>query len=101
MEAHQRDLYLYERLGARVLGVSRDDPETLRYFAQDLELKFPLLTNTLGWMGSDYGTYQENKPYFSRRTVVIDKAGVIRFIKDGSPDNQEILKLLVELNKAK
>lgn len=55
MEAHNRVLYLYKRLNARVLGVSMDDPITNRYFAKSLELEFPLISNTLPWMGKAYG----------------------------------------------
>jgi peroxiredoxin Q/BCP len=35
---------------------------------------------------------------FSRRTVVIDKWGVIRYMRDGSPDYRAILTLLKELH---
>jgi hypothetical protein len=31
--------------------------------------------------------------------VIVDKKGIIRFIKDGSPDNKEILKFLLNLEK--
>ncbi len=50
MEAHNRDLYLYKRLNAQVLGVSMDDPVTLKYFAESLELEFPLV-NSMGLIG--------------------------------------------------
>jgi peroxiredoxin Q/BCP len=107
MEAHNRDLYLYERLNARVLGVSMDDVITSKYFAQSLELEFPLISNVLPWMGKAYGAYSEKPPFlpdgtpnwFGRRTVIIDKRGIVRYIKDGSPDNKEILMFLLKLEK--
>jgi len=107
MDGHQRDLYLYERLNARVLGVSMDDVTTNKYFAQSLGLEFPILSNTLAWMGAPYGAYSDKPPFlpdgspirFGRRTVVIDKKGIVRYIKNGSPDNREILELLVKLEK--
>ncbi len=107
MDAHQRDLHLYERLNARVLGVSMDDVATNKYFAQSLWLEFPLLSNTLAWMGKAYGAYSEKRPFlpdgsitnFGRRTVVIDKMGVVRYIRDGSPDNKEILQFLLTLEE--
>jgi len=107
MDAHQRNLYLYERLNARVLGVSMDDVITNKYFAKEFWLEFPLLSNTLAWMGKAYGAYSEKEPFlpdgsplrFGRRTVVIDKKGVVRYIKNGSPDNREILEFLVKLEK--
>ena len=107
MEAHNRDLYLYQRLNARVLGVSMDDPITNKFFAESLQLEFPIISNVLGWMAKSYGAYSEKPPFgqdgsintFGRRTVVVDKKGIVRYIKDGSPDNKEILKLLLNLEK--
>ncbi len=107
MEAHNRDLYLYERLNARVLGVSMDDPITAKYFAESLELEFPVLSNVLPWMGMAYGAYSNKPPFlpdgtpnwFGRRTVIIDKRGIIRRIINGSPDNREILMFLLKLEK--
>ncbi len=107
MEAHNRDLYLYKRLNAQVLGVSMDDPITNKFFAESLALEFPIISNVLGWMAKSYGAYSDKPPFgpdgsihtFGRRTVVIDKKGIVRFIKNGSPDNQEILQLLLQLEK--
>lgn len=107
MDAHQRDLYLYERLNARVLGVSMDDVITNKLFAQSLGLEFPILSNPLAWMGKAYGAFSDKPPFlpdgspqnFGRRTVVIDKKGIVRHIRDGSPDNRQILELLLKLEK--
>lgn len=107
MEAHQRNSYLYERLNAKVLGVSMDDVTTNKYFAQSLFLEFPLISNTLAWMGKQYGAYADKAPFlpdgsvnnFGRRTVVIDQRGIVRYIRDGSPNNREILELLLSLEK--
>jgi len=107
MEAHNRDLYLYKRLNTQVLGVSMDDPMTLKHFAESLELEFPLVSNVLPWMGMAYGAYRDKPPFlpdgnpqwFGRRTIIIDKRGIIRYIKDGSPDNKEILRFLLQLEK--
>ena len=38
---HQRNLYLYERLNTKVLGVNRDDVVTNKQFVQALSLDFP------------------------------------------------------------
>jgi peroxiredoxin len=107
MEAHNRDLYLYKRLNARVLGVSMDDPMTNKFFAESLALEFPIVSNVLGWMAKSYGSYSDKPPFgpdgsintFGRRTVVIDKKGIVRHLKNGSPDNEEILQLLLKLEK--
>jgi len=105
MDGHQRNLYLYEALNARVLGVSMDDVTTNKYFAKSLWLEFPILSNTLSWMGKSYGAYSDRPPFlpdgtpqmFGRRTVIIDKKGIVRYIRNDSPDFQEILTFLLKL----
>jgi peroxiredoxin Q/BCP len=99
MEGHQRNLYLYDRFNARVLGVSRDDVTTLKYWANGLGLTFPLLSNVTGFLGSYFQIQAEGKPIFGRRTVVIEKNGVIRYVRDGSPDFKDILLFLKKLNQ--
>ena len=107
MDGHQRNLYLYDALNARVLGVSMDDVTTNKYFAQSLWLEFPILSNTLVWMGKEYGAYSDKPPFlrdgspqgFGRRTVVIDKKGIVRYIRNGSPNFEEILTFLLKLEE--
>ena len=98
MEGHQRNLYLYDRFNTRVAGVSRDQVEPLRYWADDLGLTFPLFSNPIGHLGIWFGALAEGYPMFSRRTVVIDKWGTIRYLRSGSPDYREILTLLRDLH---
>ena len=107
MDGHQRDLYLYEALNARVLGVSTDDVTTNKYFAQSLWLEFPLVSNPLAWMGAAYGAYSDKPPFlqdgsplrFGRRTVIVDKRGIVRYIRDGVPRFEEILTFLLKLEE--
>jgi len=103
MEGHQRNLDLYDRFNARVVGVSVDDVTTLKYWAESLDLTFPLLSNITGFLGSAFGvapsTEIEGYPVFSRRTVVVDKKGIIRYAQDGSPDFKDILLFLKKLNQ--
>ena len=99
MEGHQRNLSLYERFNARVLGVSRDDVTTLKYWAKGLGLTFPLLSNVTGFLGFYFHTQPDGKPIFARRTVIIDKSGVIRYVRDGSPEFKDILLFLKKLNQ--
>ena len=103
MEGHQRNLSLYDRFNARVVGVSVDDVTTLKYWAKSLDLTFPLLSNITGFLGRSLGVdpSPEIKGYsvFSRRTVIIDKNGIIRYVRDGSPDFKDILLFLKKLNQ--
>ena len=99
MEGHQRNLSLYERFNARVMGVSRDDVTTLKYWAKGLDLTFPLLSNVTGVLGAYFDIQPEGNPIFGRRTVIIDKTGVIRYARDGSPEFKDILLFLKKLNQ--
>lgn len=99
MEGHERNLSLYARFNARVLGVTRDDVTTLKYWAKSLDLTFPLLSNITGFLGAYLDTLSEGKPVFDRRTIIIDKNGIIRYVRDGSPDFKDILLFLKKLNE--
>lgn len=99
MEGHQRNLYLYQALNTRVAGVTRDNLTTLNYWAKDLSLDFPLLSNQTAYLGIMLGAQTEVQPMFSRRTVVIDRKGIIRYAEYGSPDFHAILRLLKQLNE--
>ncbi len=99
MEGHQRNLYLYDRFNARVVGVSRDDVLTLKYWGNGLGITFPLLSNITAFLGSFFDTQPEGKSIFGRRTVIIDKKGIIRYVRDGSPDFRDILLFLKKLNQ--
>jgi peroxiredoxin len=103
MEGHQRNLSLYDRFNARVVGVSVDDVTTLKYWAESLDVTFPLLSNVTGFLGYSLGVVPSPEikgyPVFSRRTIIIDKAGIIRYAKDGSPDFKDILLFLKKLSE--
>ncbi len=98
MEGHQRNLYLYARFNARVAGASRDEVTTLKFWAEELGLTYPLFANTTGHLGMNFGALPPGAPMFSRRTVIIDKRGIIRYIRNGSPDYEEILTMLKQLD---
>jgi hypothetical protein len=38
-------------------------------------------------------------PVFSRRTVIVDLKGIIRYARDGSPDFKDILLFLKKMSK--
>ena len=103
MEGHQRNLPLYDRFNARVVGVSVDDVITLKYWAKSLDLTFPILSNVTGFLGASFGVAPSPEikgfPVFSRKTVIIDKKGIKRYAKDGSPDFKDILLFLKKMHK--
>jgi peroxiredoxin len=103
MEGHQRNLDLYDRFNARVVGVSVDDATTLKHWARSIGVTFPLLSNVSGFLGASFGVEPSPEikgfPVFSRRTVIVDKKGIIRYAKDGTPDFKDILLFLKKLNQ--
>ena len=99
MQGHQKILSIYASLNAQVVGVSRDDVITLKYWAQKYKLIFPLLSNISGYLGDKYGVIGADNFLFNRRTVIIDKKAVIRYAKDGSPNYEEIIATLKKLKQ--
>jgi thioredoxin-dependent peroxiredoxin len=69
---HFRDLDReFEELGARRLGVSRDDVETQARFAQEHELDFPLIADPDGRIARIFGAKRPGPIPSKRRTFVI------------------------------
>ncbi len=101
MQGHQAKLAAYGSLNAQVVGVSRDDEQTLQYWKKHLRLSFPLLSNISGYLGNSFSVVKEGKFPFERRTVIIDRKATIRYVRDGSPDYDEILTVLKDLNEGK
>ncbi len=100
---HQRNLYLYERLNTKLLVVDRDDVETNKQFIKAHWLEFPIGSSVTARVGQEHGVYPTQEPYpsprFIRRTIIFDKAGIVRYIRDGSPDYKEILNFLIKLGE--
>jgi peroxiredoxin Q/BCP len=83
MQAFQDDISRFEKLNAQVLGVSSDTLETHRDFVEKLGLSFPLIADG-GDLRKLYGG--------GRVTYLFDQSGVIRFIHQGMPDNDALLR---------
>ena len=71
----------FERLGARLVGISVDGMWCHRAFAQDRKLHFPLLADfePKGEVARRYGVYRDADGPSERALFVIDAAGVIRW----------------------
>ena len=89
MQAFQRDLSRFEGLNAQVLGVSPDSPATHDEFRAKYGITFPLISDEKGAVQKEYAP--------GRVTFIIDKAGVVRFIQKGVPDNELLLRELEKL----
>jgi thioredoxin-dependent peroxiredoxin len=70
---------------AQVLGVSMDDAETQKKFADSLKLPFPLLADPKGEVVKAYGVemQRDGKTYADRVTFVIDSGGKVTKVLAG------------------
>lgn len=89
MQAFQRDLKRFEKLNAQVLGISGDDLETHRHFAEKYGITFPLVDDTDGAIRRLYGG--------GRVTYIVDRDGTVRYVQKGIPDNNQLLAELEKL----
>ena len=70
---------------AQVLGVSMDDLDTQKKFAESLKLPFPLLADPKGEVVRAYGVEMQSKgkTYADRVTFVIDGGGKVTKVLAG------------------
>jgi thioredoxin-dependent peroxiredoxin len=100
----QRDLALYEKAGAVILGVSVDSADSHKSFCAKEGLNFRLLADTEVKVSTAYGSvmeYSGNK-LSARNTFIIDPQGnvakVFPAVKVGK-HSEEVLATLAELQK--
>ncbi|MFD4377612.1 peroxiredoxin [Streptomyces sp. NPDC058486] len=77
----------------QLLAVSNDSIHTLRVFAEQEGLEYPLLSDF--WKHGDasraYGVFDEEKGCAVRGTFIIDKDGVVRWtVVNGLPDARDL-----------
>ena len=96
----------YRALGARVLGISPDEPEALRKFADNQTLDFTLLSDPDHKVVDKYGAWGEKSMYgktymgMLRSTFIVDPQGKIaRVFPKVQPKKHDalVLKALAEL----
>ncbi|MFJ3230032.1 peroxiredoxin [Streptomyces sp. NPDC086787] len=77
----------------QLLAVSNDSIHTLRVFAEQEGLEYPLLSDFWphGNTSRAYGVFDEDKGCAVRGTFIIDKAGVVRWtVLNGLPDARDL-----------
>ncbi|MEY9845075.1 peroxiredoxin [Streptacidiphilus sp. MAP5-3] len=96
----ERELPSFQNDDVQILAVSNDTLPSLRVFAEQEGLAYPLLSDFWphGEVSRAYGVFDEEKGCAVRGTFVIDKEGVVRWtVVNGLPDardQQEYLKAL-------
>jgi peroxiredoxin len=73
----------FDRLGARLLGISCDHVYSHAAFARDVQLHFPLLADSQprGLVARLYGVWREGQGLSARALFVLDRQHVVRFGK--------------------
>ncbi|MEU9985367.1 peroxiredoxin [Streptomyces sp. NPDC007971] len=77
----------------QLLAVSNDSIHTLRVFAEQEGLEYPLLSDFWphGNVSRAYGVFDEDKGCAVRGTFIIDKEGVVRWtVLNGLPDARDL-----------
>jgi peroxiredoxin len=104
MVLYNEVLPMFEEHSARVLGISVDGMWSHKAYAEQRNLRFPLLSDfePKGEVSRRYAVYDETKGRSERALFVIDRDGVIRW-KHVSPPNVNpgadgILRALEELD---
>jgi len=98
------DLKDFEGINVRVLGLSVDSVWAHKAFAEKLKIGYPLLADfhPKGAVAARFGLYLEDKGITNRATVILDKDGVVRYLKvydiPQQRDNQEIVSELKKLS---
>ena len=64
-----------------MLGISVDSAPANRAFAEQIGVKFPLLSDFQRTVSKEYGILNEQHGFANRTTFVVDKQGIIRHIE--------------------
>lgn len=100
-----RDQYeVFKDVGAEVIGVSSDSPESHVKFAEKYKLPFILLSDQSNEVRENYGVSATLGFIPGRVTFVIDKTGIVRHVFNSQFDPKshvsQSLAILKELSKS-
>lgn len=95
--SEQRDQF--EKYNCVVLGISTDNLESHGMFAGKYGLTHPLLSDSTCQVGRAYGAVKGDRFMSERVLFLIDKNGLIRDVKQGMPDFEELVLLAKALQE--
>lgn len=90
----------FQGLGAEVVGISVDSSWAHKAFAEKTGIEYKLLADfhPKGDVAKKFGLYLEDKGITNRATVIIDKNGIVRYVKvydiPQQRDNKELVAAL-------
>lgn len=93
------DWEMFRGANVAVFGINSDSAESHFQFRTKYGLKTPLLVDENNKVSRLYGATQKlfKSEVIKRSVVLIDKTGIIRYIKRGLPPDSEILEAVKEL----
>jgi len=71
-------------MDTQVLAISTDNLPTLRHWAEEQKLSYPLLSDFMRKVSESYGVLLPDRGMAYRTTFVIDKEGRIQHIEQGN-----------------
>ena len=85
----------HESEGLQVIGIALDDAQSVRNFVKSFGISYPILTGLedVFETSAAYGNAEGVLPY----SVLIDKAGIVRWQYSGIIKDEQITRLLSEL----
>jgi thioredoxin-dependent peroxiredoxin len=81
--AYQADIAKFEQAGAQVIGISVDSRDKNKAFAQELGIRFPILSDEAKTVSKQYGVLIPLIRLANRTTFLIDEQGSISAIQKG------------------
>jgi len=85
-EQFEREHGVAADAGVAVYGISRDDPDSHREFADRFGLSYPLLADPEGTVGDRFGIDRQPDGSYRRTTVVVVDGAVWRVYEGVDPD---------------
>ena len=95
------NIFAYKDLNAQILGVSLDDLESHKAFAEEYGLPFPLLADVEGLAATSYGvkTRMFGMTVAKRQTFIIGPDGIIAKHYEKVDPDEHSAQVLVDLKK--
>jgi len=83
MKAYQAGIAKFIDSNTVIYGISADDLETNKKFAQSLNLDFALLSDTSGEVATKFGVFNAERKIANRKTFLVDTDGKVQFVEEG------------------
>jgi peroxiredoxin len=81
---YQAGISKFEASDTQVVGISTDNLPTLKHWAEEQKLSYPLLSDFMRTVSAKYGVLIPDRGMAFRTTFVVGKDGRIQYIEQGS-----------------